>query len=180
MLLTPRFRVAALLALLVLVSGCPRTGTTDSGDAPAPLRERLVDNFSDAQLLVLLDAFEYEPSLVDEGSMTFDLEPGRVMLFNRFEGDLQLYYVMTGGQWTHEQINEWNRTRRLSRAYLDTEGDLVLEADLLSLGGITERQVVSFIAVFEKALRLFVTEVASQGFEGTPEELPTEPEGGWH
>lgn len=175
--------LAASVALAASL-GCPRTGdpSTTSGEAAAPARdgEDLVEGFTDEQLVTLLGAFGYEPRLVEEGSITFALAPGRVMLFNQWEGDLQLYYVMTGGHWEPPVINQWNRTRRLTRAYVDTDGDLVLEADLLAAAGVTERQVGSFVAVFERALDLFVHEVASQGIERLPETLPEPPKGGWH
>ncbi len=181
-----RIRSLTLAASVALAAslGCPRTGgpSTTSGEAAAPTRagEDLVEAFTDEQLVALLGALGYEPRLVEAGSITFTLAPGRVMLFNQWEGDLQLYYVMTGGHWEPPVINQWNRTRRLTRAYVDTDGDLVLEADLLTVAGVTERQVGSFVAVFDRALDLFVQEVASQGAERPPQERPEPPKEGWH
>ena len=171
----------ACLASCVLLAGCPRGAPATSGNAAAS-GDLIVQGFSDEALVTLLDALGYEPTLVDTGSVTFGLGPGQVLLFNQWEGDLQLYYVMTGGAWEHEAINEWNRTRRLSRAYIDREADLVLEADLLAVGGLTERQVASFVAVFRRALELFVEEIVSEGVQRTddPPEGPTEPPAGWH
>ncbi len=178
------FLILAASVGLATSLGCPRTGgpSSTSGEAAASTQagENLVEAFTDNQLVALLGAFGYEPRLVEDGSITFNLAPGRVMLFNQWEGDLQLYYVMTGGHWEPPVINQWNRTRRLTRAYVDSDGDLVLEADLLAVAGVTERQVGSFVAVFERALELFVHEVASQGIERLPDELPEPPKEGWH
>ncbi len=138
-----------------------------------------MEAFSDEELVGLLVNLGYEARLVDAGSVTFALGPGQVLLFNQWEGDLQLYYVMTGGDWEHEAINTWNRTRRLSRAYLDEESDLVLEADLLAIAGLTERQVGSFVAVFGRALELFLTEVVRGGVREAEETSPATPDG-WH
>ncbi len=168
------------------LSACPREAAprTSGTAAEAPASpfeargEAIVDQFTDEQLLVLLDRLGHEGSVVTDGSITFSFDIGRVLLFNQWDGDLQLYYVMTGGEWTHEAVNTWNRTRRLTRAYIDEDGDLVLESDLLSLGGLTERQVTSFVAVFERALDLFVREVAGLGVERPAGEEPRE--GGWH
>lgn len=169
-------------------SGCrhvsPPRGTVPDG----PPRERPVDSFTDDQLLDLMTAFGFEPEPAGEGALTFELGPALVMLFNQWDGDLQLYYVMTGGTWSHELINEWNKTRRLTRSYLDEDGNVILESDLLSLGGMTERQVGSFVAMFHKALDLFLIEVVGPGMDADPrwhlEPPPEEPSEsapeGWH
>ena len=47
-----------------------------------------------------------------------------------------------------DSINEWNRTKRLSRAYIDSEGDIALEADLLANGGLNKERVLAFVTVF--------------------------------
>ena len=42
------------------------------------------------------------------------------------DDDLQLYYGLTDFSVTPEDMNTWNRTMRLSRAYLDTDNDPIL------------------------------------------------------
>lgn len=163
------------------------SGSAREAEAPpAAAREALVDAFTDQQISDLLEVFGYTPRVVDDGSITFELGAARVMMFNHWDGDLQLYYVMTGGSWDHRAVNDWNRTRRHSRAYIDSEGDLVLESDLLSLGGMTERQFASFVMLYEKTLELFVVEIVGPGI-GLPapdrSEAPTEapsPPTRWH
>ncbi len=70
------------------------------------------------------------------------------MLFQMGDGDFQLYYGASGIKLTPEQINEWNRTKRLSRAYIDQEGNPVLESDLITDGGITEQNLIAFVKTF--------------------------------
>lgn len=191
--LTPTEPVRPLLFLAaLLLAGCAqatsvRKPAPNSGDAASAAEalespDRLREDFTDEQLIALLSQIGYEARTVLEGSITFELEHAQVMLFNQWGGDLQLYYVVTGGSWDLPGINDWNRTRRLCRAYVDPDGDLVLESDLLALGGVTDRQVVSFVAIFEKAVEMFIEEVASGGVPRPHE--PTAPppdEGGtWH
>ena len=64
------------------------------------------------------------------------------------DDDLQLYFGVTGYELMPEHMNEWNRTKRLSRAYLDDENDPILEADLLANAGYTEDQFLEFFKVF--------------------------------
>jgi len=95
--------------------------------------------------------------LKKEGYQVFDLKnqrfqikvDGRNLSMYMFDGgDLQLYYGMSGVKIDDADINQWNRTRRLSRAYLDKERDPVLEADLDATQGLTYQQVFNFVEVF--------------------------------
>lgn len=54
-----------------------------------------------------------------------------------------------------ERVNEWNRKKRFSRAYLDEEGDPVLEADLDLAGGVADGAIRAFLDLFEENLRAF-------------------------
>ncbi len=192
MTLTEFLRALLPLTALLLLAGCvqgtaTRTPAQNSGEADEAAEalespDRLRNDFTDEQLIFLLSQIGYEARSVLEGSITFELEHAQVMLFNQWGGDLQLYYVVTGGSWDLPRINQWNRTRRLCRAYVDPDGDLVLESDLLALGGVTDRQVVSFVAIFEKAVEMFIEEVASGGVHRPEEPTPFPPddEGTWH
>ena len=74
---------------------------------------------------------------------------GRTFVLYRFDdGDFQMYYGITGINVTPRDINEWNRDKRLSRAYLDLENDPVLEADLDMGEGATPAQLVHFVKLF--------------------------------
>ena len=52
-------------------------------------------------------------------------------------------------------INEWNRVARFGRAYVDDQGDPVIELDLLLAGGVTFQTIKAYIEVFvDSALSL--------------------------
>ncbi len=84
----------------------------------------------------------------DENRVLFKADGSQYVLFLYDDGDLQLYYGITGVQVTTEDINQWNMRRRLSRAYIDGEADPVLEADLLANAGMNDRIISEFIKVF--------------------------------
>ena len=84
----------------------------------------------------------------DDDSLTILQEGRKILLFQMRDGDFQLYYGASGIKLTPEQINEWNRTKRLSRAYIDQEGNPVLESDLITDGGITEQNLIAFVKTF--------------------------------
>ncbi|WP_347241413.1 YbjN domain-containing protein [Thermus sp.] len=56
-----------------------------------------------------------------------------------------------------ERINAWNREKRFSRAYLDKDGDPVLEWDLDLSGGVTDGAIKAFLDLFEESLRAFAS-----------------------
>lgn len=85
---------------------------------------------------------------VDNKTILFSRDDIKYLLKRYDDGDLQLYYGLTGVRITFTDCNDWNRQRRLSRAYIDSDGDAVLEADLLGSGGINRNIVKEFVKVF--------------------------------
>jgi hypothetical protein len=63
---------------------------------------------------------------------------------------------------TLERINAWNQEKRFSRAYLDKDGDPVLESELDLEGGVTQQAIISFLETFEISLSLFATWIGFQ------------------
>lgn len=56
-----------------------------------------------------------------------------------------------------DKINEWNRDKRFSRAYLDKEGDPILELDVnLDEGGMSRALFIDNVEFFETSLGAFV------------------------
>ena len=53
-------------------------------------------------------------------------------------------------------MNEWNGRYRYTRAYIDAEGDPVLEMDInFAFGGLSERQFEDWLALWELSLTAF-------------------------
>jgi len=67
--------------------------------------------------------------------------PGYIWLFNIFTDKLPL-----------EAVNEWNRTNNFSHAYIDKDGDLYFEADIIVHGGVTRENVEAQIKQFRDAV----------------------------
>ncbi len=125
----------------------------------------LVEKFSDDYVLQLLRNEGYNPEKMKDGLFRLKVDNTTIALFNKADGDMQLYYSPSGVRVPLENINDWNRTHRLSRAYLDGDKDPVLESDLLSNGGLTEKHVTEFLKVFMMsvdAYRKFLAEHMQQ------------------
>lgn len=119
--------------------------------------------FSDPELVRILKDDGYQSvRKVRDGVIVIKVDGRAYVLVNLPDGDLQAYYAIGNATITYEDINEWNRTKRLSRAYLDSDRDPVLEADLLSNAGLTVRHVTEFFRVFKDSaqavFRQFIVE----------------------
>lgn len=112
----------------------------------------LVEKFSDDYVLQMLRNEGYNPEKMKDGVFRLKVDGMTMALFNKSDGDMQLYYSPSGVRVSLEDINEWNRTHRLSRAYLDGDKDPVLESDLLSNGGLTEKHVTEFLKIFKMSV----------------------------
>lgn len=128
-----------------------------SGLAPAqPASREEVLRQSSAQFVEnMISAIDANYVEVDSNVYRFTVKGGyNVLLLNKFD-DIQLYAVFTGGKVSMSRINDWNRTKRFSRAYLDKDNDPVLEADLDFEGGVTTESVARFVALFVQSLESF-------------------------
>ncbi len=138
--------IAMLLAFAVLAP--------TSGFAESMLKSR----YSDAELIQIMKGDGYSSvTRTRDGMISIRVDGVNYALINNDDGDLQTYYGATGLKLSYEQINEWNRTKRLSRAYLDSDKDPVLEADLLANGGITQKNITEFFKVFIGSVKVFKT-----------------------
>ena len=104
--------------------------------------------YTDEELIAILESDGYRSvELTDERVISVKLDGMTFALYVYGDDDLQLYFGVTGYDIDAETINRWNRTRRLSRAYLDDENDPILETDLLANAGYTADQFLEWFKV---------------------------------
>jgi hypothetical protein len=60
---------------------------------------------------------------------------------------------------TLQRVNEWNSTTKWSKAWLNDDGEPVLECDLDLSGGVTASSLVSYFQVFQASVPLFQKKV---------------------
>lgn len=120
--------------------------------AEEPLRK----DYSDEELIEMLEDGGYRGvELIEDRVIRISIDGSTHVLYVYDDGDLQLYFGLTGYVVDAGHMNEWNRTMRLSRAYIDDVNDPVLEADLLANAGYTAKQVTEFVSVFSISSRQF-------------------------
>jgi hypothetical protein len=112
--------------------------------------------FTDAELVTMLKAEGYSAvEKIESGAVKVKIDGVSYVLFNKEDGDLQAYYGATGLKVSLNTMNEWNKSHRLSRAYLDSDNDPVLESDLMSDGGMTKGNVLAFFKVFVLSVKQY-------------------------
>jgi Putative bacterial sensory transduction regulator len=76
--------------------------------------------------------------------------------------DIQFATAWAGAEVSEEKINEWNKTKRYGKAYLDDEGDPHLEMDVNIHLGVSEENLSDTFEWWGTVLRAFKKEVLQQ------------------
>ena len=106
-------------------------------------------HYTDEEFVEILKNDGYRAvKMVDDRHIRIKVDGYNYDLLIYSDDDLQLYFGMTGYTLDTGDMNDWNRTKRLSRAYLDDENDPILEADLLANAGFTGEQFLEWFEVF--------------------------------
>ena len=114
------------------------------------------DKFSDEQIVQILKDEGYSSvKKRSDGLLVIKIDGTAYIIRNYKDGDLVATYIASGVDVSYKDMNEWNSKKRLSRAYLDSDRDPHLEADMLSNGGVSEKNVSEFFRIFTKSAKAF-------------------------
>jgi hypothetical protein len=101
--------------LLVLAVAIPAIGLA---------QEQPQKSYTDEELIEILRNDGYRAvELTEDRVISIKVDGLTYVLYVYEDDDLQMYFGVTGYVLTPGHMNEWNRTKRLSRAYLDHEND---------------------------------------------------------
>ena len=101
--------------------------------------DKVIKEISYADTERILGTLKIDYENVSEGTYRFQLAGYKTLLLSK-KKNLQLYASFKK-KTSLVRINGWNRDKRYTRAYIDKEGDPVLEADLeggSSMGAVKE------------------------------------------
>ena len=74
--------------------------------------------------------------------------------------NIQYRFSVAGTSTTMRDVNDWNRSKKFTKAYLDNDGDPVLEMDVDLDGGVTWKRIEDSILTYNQSLVAFLREVA--------------------
>lgn len=147
-------KISGLAVLIGLALLCGR------GDAQLAGRDTaVVEKINAEQLAAILQSEGYAGE-VDGGMVRWKIEGKRTQLLISKTGNaVQFHAAFADGNATLKRVNEWNKSKRFSRTYLDDEGDPHLELDLDMEGGVTNARIKSFLKTCRVSFMVWQDEV---------------------
>jgi len=153
-ILTLRKKISQLFAGLIMASllGCATTSSTRA-ESPVYL------NITPAALTQLMSEEGY--AVEEEDGVDWKIDGVNThLLFMDGTQSIQFYVAYeNSGDSTLEKVNEWNKSKRYSRSYLDDDNDPVLELDLDLAGGVTRDRILDFLKTCRASTSAWVREV---------------------
>ena len=118
--------------------------------------DKVIKEISYADTERILGTLKIDYENVSEGTYRFQLAGYKTLLLRK--KNLQLYASFKK-KTSLVRINEWNRDKRYTRAYIDKEGDPVLEADLDLEGGSSMGAVKELFRTWLTCVKLFTEHI---------------------
>ena len=123
---------------------------------------QVFDKITSAQLEGIVKDEGYSSTTNADGDLILKIEGNKALIFRYKDGhSIQFRASFSGTNATLKKVNEWNKSKRFSRTYLDDEGDPVLELDLEFDGGITKARVADFLKTCTRSLDVWKKEVVN-------------------
>ncbi len=119
------------------------------------MRERITAE----QLTGLLRDKGMEGKVNERGNVIVETNGTKIVFFISGQ-TLQAYFGLTGTKANVTLINEWNKTKRFGRGYIDGDGDPCVELDYDLEGGVTDDNVKVWFDTVTAIVRSFKTHVS--------------------
>ncbi len=119
------------------------------------MRERITAE----QLTGLLRDKGMEGKVNERGNVIVETNGTKIVFFISGQ-TLQAYFGLTGTKANVTSVNEWNKTKRFGRAYIDGDGDPCVELDYDLEGGVTDDNVKVWFDTVTAIVRSFKAHVS--------------------
>lgn len=148
-----RFAHAATAGLVLLLASAFHNSplrAADDDDAPAAksaaAKSPVVTTLKVDQLYQLMHDEGYAVEKSPDGFVKWKVEGLKTVMFVAKDSkSIQFYASFTDGNATLKKVNEWNKSKKYSRSYLNDDGEPCLELDLDLEGGVTEARILDFL-----------------------------------
>ncbi len=110
------------------------------------------------QLIGLLRDKGMEGKANASGNVVVDNGGSKIVYFISGQ-TMQAYYGISGTKATITTVNEWNKTKRFGRAYIDAEGDPCVELDYDLEGGVSDDSIRVWFGTVSAIVRSFKAHV---------------------
>ncbi|MBC7563714.1 MAG: YbjN domain-containing protein [Gemmatimonadaceae bacterium] len=123
--------------------------------ASAQIRERITAT----QLITLLKEKGLEGTANEKGNVIVQMTGSKVVFFIQGQ-TMQAYFGLSGTGATLTKVNEWNKTKRFGRAYIDSDGDPCIELDYDLEGGVSDDSIKVWFDTVKLIVKSFRTHVS--------------------
>jgi Putative bacterial sensory transduction regulator len=119
------------------------------------MRERITAE----QLTGLLRDKGMEGQVNERGNVVVNTNGSKIVFFISGQ-TMQAYFGLRGTSANVQTINEWNKSKRFGRAYIDADGDPCVELDYDLEGGVSDDSVKVWFDTVTAIVRSFRTHVS--------------------
>lgn len=122
---------------------------------------RVIERLSSEKMKSLLQSEGFtDIEITSNDDLIVKMQGFRIAIFVR-GGDYSRikYFFITDANMTLRDVNDWNREKTFTKAYLDNDGDLVLEMDVDLYGGVTIARIKDSIRTYNMSLLAFILEI---------------------
>ena len=157
--LVPSLAALAALMLASTPAAAQKKGqvsATSGSQSTSRSSGEVISSISVGDLRSLLSEMGYEPRSLEgqDNAGAVQMADRPVLIRVGGEGkNLLLWSYVQGG--SLDKVNQWNKEKRFSRAYLDGDGDANVEWDIDLEGGVTVDAVREGIRTFQAVVQVF-------------------------
>lgn len=132
--------------------------------APEASAAETMSRITGQEIFTILKEEGYSPSLVKPSVVAMKIEGMKTAIIVADDNEsIQSYTGFKSKNATLHEVNEWNKKKRFSRAYLDNDGDLIIELDLDLSGGISKERIIDFVRTVRTSVPAFVKQFRDAG-----------------
>jgi hypothetical protein len=149
------FVIGSILSVMAVGQTQKPAGTSDTA---TKTDHTIITSMSSDQFQAFVKAMGFECTRdkdeagKDDAFFTFRAEGYKVAAFDDLPTFLQLYNAFTDVEPTLATVNEWNQKNSFSRAYVDDQGNAVLESDMILDGGVTHENIELFVKTYRDSV----------------------------
>lgn len=157
--LVPSLAALAALMLAAMPAAAQKKGQVSAASGSQTTSRGsgdVITSISVGDLRSLLSEMGYEPRSLEgqDNAWAVQMADRPVLIRVGSEGkNLLLWSYVQGG--SLDKVNQWNKEKRFSRAYLDGDGDANVEWDIDLEGGVTTGAVREGIRTFQSVVQIF-------------------------
>lgn len=124
---------------------------------------KVYTKFSDQQLIDIAKKKYATVELIEKGEIKITNETGiKLLIFNQRDSGSLAFKMYFNDDISLKSINKWNATKRFLTAYIDKDGDLVLQDDLDVQEGISEAYLLDTLSRTFFATLIFMNEMSKE------------------